>query len=276
MGGWQVRFGAIVSAWVLALVGISAPEALAAGPERRPWFHDTVEIGAAAVFSFVDTDIRIPPDLDLESDLNLDSFVVEPTAGVLWRFTENKRHRFQLDYFSVLRSGSETLDVPIDLPGLPPLDAGVRTKTDFDLHVLSLTYGYAFLQDERKELGIFGGLDFVFADTSIEAQVRGEPVKGSLVDDSFTTPFPTVGAFWSWAFAERFAFRSRFQVFGLEVGDVSGALFKGTFGIQHDTFEHVNFTLGYELLGATANIDGRLDDFSFFSHGPALGVVLRF
>jgi hypothetical protein len=275
------RLGALLAGlWIGAAPAVAEPERQADPAAARPgraWFQDRLEIRAAAIFGFIDSDLEIPPDIDLEGDLDLDEFAVEPSFDLLWRFSENRRHRLRVDYFSLLRSATETLEFTLDLPDLPPIPVGVRTRTDLDLHVISLTYGYAILQSERRELGLFGGLDFILADAQVKAQVPGlGEVEGDLFEDEFKVPFPTVGAFWSWAFMEELAFRTQFQAFGVKVGDVSGALFKGNLGLQHDTFRHVNLFLRYEFLGGTASVDGSLDDFSLFSHGPAVGIGLRF
>jgi len=87
------------------------------------------------------------------------------------------------------------LEIPI------PLNARVRTQ--IDLHVVWLTYGYFLVHDERKELGLNAGLDFVIVDVEVKghfgaARIR-RTVESGLVGENFDIPFPTVGLYFNWA-----------------------------------------------------------------------------
>ena len=141
---------------------------------------------------------------------------------------------------------------------------------------MSLVYGYSIWHDERKDIGLFAGIDFIVADTTLEVTIDGVDETFDVADDSFGTPFPTVGFFANWNFWKSLAWYNRFQYFGVEFNDISGSIFRGDIRLQHDTFRYANFYVGYELLGGTASVDGQLDQFDFFSHGPTVGVVFRF
>ena len=78
----MLRRAALLASALLAAPGAGAdagPDA-DAGSERRPWFQDTVEVRGGAVFTFIDSDLDVPPDFDLEDDFDLDEFVVEPSG----------------------------------------------------------------------------------------------------------------------------------------------------------------------------------------------------
>ena len=200
-----------------------------------PWFHETLSLRGGAIFALLDTAVEINGvEVDAESDLAFDDFEVLPSVELRWRFSRNRRHRLEIGYFSVLRDGDSRLETDLDLPvpGIPPIPAGADTDVFLDLHVATLTYGYSLLHDEQKELGLFFGLDFIVADAGVEATLSGTNIiirNDDLLDENFNVPFPTAGAYFNWAFNDKWAAITRFQYFGLKFEGIEGVLlFPGT------------------------------------------------
>ncbi len=103
----------------LAAVGLLAAPA-GADDDRISWFQESVSLKAGAIFAFVDTDVEVDGNhLDLEHDLNLDDFEVLPSLEARWRFTQNRKHRLEIGYFSILRSGTDTINFDLELPNGP-------------------------------------------------------------------------------------------------------------------------------------------------------------
>ncbi len=260
--------------------GLLAPAIAIAQP--KPWFQETIDIKLGAVFMFHDTDFEVTEpggrkvSVDFENDLNVDEFAVSPNVEFRWRFTKNKKHRLMVSYFGIFRDGTANIDFVLDLGGGVVIPVSTETKTEFDFNIVDVSYGYSLLLDEKKELGLFAGLDFIFVNFRFKAAVAGVDKRGKIADN-FKFPFPTVGAYFDYAFTERLALQSKFQVFGLSIGDISGAIFRGDLRLQHNTFEHVGFYAGYELLGMTGSVDlDSLSELTNFSHGPTVGLALRF
>ncbi len=246
-----------------------------------PWFHETISLKGGAIFAFLDTDVEVSGrHFDVESDFDLDEFEVMPSLEARWRFTRNRRHRLELGYFAVLRSATVTTPFAIDLPDGPSIPAGARTKTTFDVHIATLTYGYSILHDERKELGIFLGLDFIVADAELEGSLSTPGgvviIEDDLIDENFDVPFPTAGVYFNWAFTKKLALLTRFQYFGLKFQGVTGELYRGNFRVQHQTFKHLDLYVGYDVLGASVDFDGSFENLSLVYHGPTAGIDIRF
>ncbi len=261
-------------------VGLLAPTFANADP--KPWFQETIDVKLGAIFMFHNTDFDATGpggakiDVDLESDLNVDEFAVSPNLDFRWRFTKNKKHRLMVNYFGIFRDGTENIGFDLDLGGGVVIPVSTKTTTEFKFNVVDVSYGYSLLLDEKKELGLFVGLDFIFLDFTFKAAVAGVDARGR-VADNFKFPFPTVGAYFNYAFTDRLALQSKFQAFGLSVGDLSGAIFRGNLRLQHNSFDHVGFYAGYELLGMTASVDvDTLSNLTNFSHGPTVGLAVRF
>ena len=253
-----------------------------ANAQPKPWFQETIDIKLGAAFMFHDTDFEVTEpggrkvSVDFENDLNVDEFAVSPNLEFRWRFTKNKKHRLMVSYFGIFRDGTENIGFDLDLGGGVVIPVSTETKTEFNFNIVDVSYGYSLLLDEKKELGLFAGLDFIFLDFKFKAAVAGVDARGKIADN-IKFPFPTVGAYFDYAFTERLALQSKFQVFGLSVGDISGAIFRSNLRLQHNTFEHVGFYAGYELLGMTASVDvDTLSDLTNFSHGPTVGLAVRF
>jgi hypothetical protein len=268
----------------LALVTLALLSSQAAGASDvgAPWFQETISFKGAAIFAFIDSDIKYDgQSLDLEDDLDLDDFSVLPSLDLRWRFTRNRKHRLEAGYFSILRTDSRTLDFDLELPNDTVIPIGVRTETDFNVHIATLTYGYSFLHRERMELGLFAGLDFIVAEAKVDGKCRigNLPLDcdDDLIDENFNVPFPTAGLYFDWAFAEKLALMTRFQYFGLKFEGIQGQLFRGKVRLQHRTFRHVDLFVGYDVLGANVDFDSSgFDWLGLVYHGPTLGLVLKF
>lgn len=257
-------------------------QAAGASDADTPWFHETLALKGAVIFAFIDSDIEYKGrQIDLEDDLDLDDFSALPSLDLRWRFTRNKKHRLEAGYFAILRSDSRILDFELELPGEDePLPIGANLDTDFNVHIATLTYGYSFLHDERVELGIFGGLDFIVADAKVSGTYRigdvPQELDDDLIEENFNIPFPTAGLYFDWAFSDRLALLSRFQYFGLKFEGIEGQLFRGKVRLQHRTFRNVDLFVGYDVLGANVDFDGSFEWLGLVYHGPTLGLVLSF
>lgn len=273
---------ALRSTLALLALALLSSQAAGASDAGTPWFQETIAFKGAAIFAFIDSDITYNGrDLDLEDDLDLDDFSALPSLDLRWRFTRNRKHRLEASYFSILRTDSRTLDFDLELPNDTVIPIGVRTETDFNVHIATLTYGYSILHRERMEFGLFAGLDFIVA----EAEVDGKCSIGDLpldcdddlIEENFNVPFPTAGLYLDWALAEKLALMTRFQYFGIKFEGIHGQLFRGKVRLQHRTFRHVDLFLGYDVLGA--NVDFGSSSFEWLGlvyHGPTAGLVLSF
>jgi hypothetical protein len=267
----------------LFAVALLSSQAAGASDDGTPWFQETIAFKGAAIFAFIDSDVTYNGrDLDLEDDLDLDDFSVLPSLDLRWRFTRNRKHRFEAGYFSILRSDKRILQFDLELPDGRPIDISAKFKTDLDVHIATLTYGYSFLHREQLEFGLFAGLDFIVADAKVSGtcSVPGlDPVEcdDDLIEENFNIPFPTAGLYLDWAFAEKLALMTRFQYFGVKFEGIHGQLFRGKVRLQHRTFRHVDLFLGYDVLGANVDFDSSSFEWlGLVYHGPTLGLVLRF
>ncbi len=62
-----------------------------------------------------------------------------------------------------------------------------------------------------------------------------------------TAPLPVLGLSGSWEFAPKWSLYGRLQIFRLEVGDYDGSIDHLAIRLEHQTFRHVGFGLGYDF-----------------------------
>ena len=86
-------------------------------PDRQPW--EKFNVNAGVFISNMDTSFRLGSgvgiDIDAEELLGLDATSTVFRVDGSWRFTDNRRHRLDLSWFAVRRSGSRTVGKDFEL-----------------------------------------------------------------------------------------------------------------------------------------------------------------
>jgi hypothetical protein len=137
-----------VLAVLLAFSQANAAQENAAGDS--PW--ETFGANLGVFVSATDTSFRIGSgiglSIDAEQALNLDATTTVFRADALWRFTDNKRHRLDLTWFSLKRDATRVIGQDItfeDKDGNPiTIDAGTTVESNFDFDIYELAYSYSF------------------------------------------------------------------------------------------------------------------------------------
>ena len=236
---------------VLAVaVGCSLSMAPSAAQEiERPKFNFRV----GAYFASADTQIRLDAtdgsvgtDIDFEDDLDLDDDEVMLLLGFDWRFAQ--RHRLELEYFQLDRGGFQTLRGNIDF-GDETFPFETEVSSFFNTNILRVGYTYSFLLDETKELAVGVG----FHVTDLAMGISDEEDSSEFSD--VTAPLPVLGLSGGWEFAPKWSVYGRLQIFRLEVGDYDGSIDHLSIRLEHQTFRHVGFGLGYDFFELDIDID---------------------
>jgi hypothetical protein len=142
-----LAFFAVVAV-LLAFSQANAAQENAAGDS--PW--ETFGVNLGVFVSATDTSFRIGSgiglSIDAEQALNLDATTTVFRADALWRFTDNKRHRLELTWFSLKRDATRVIGQDItfeDKDGNPiTIDAGTTVESNFDFDIYELAYSYSF------------------------------------------------------------------------------------------------------------------------------------
>ena len=66
---------------------------------------------------------------------------------------------------------------------------------------------------------------------------------------------PNIGFWYDYSISPRWAFRSRFDLLGADVGNYDGVLINLAVGVNYQAFEHVGVGLNYNFFELDVNID---------------------
>jgi hypothetical protein len=243
----------------VSIVFLLAPQVVwaADGDPDHPWEKAGVSLGA--FFSALDGNLRIGAglgvDIDLEDALALDGGATVLRADALWRFSDNRRHRLDLTWFSYRRSGSRTLveDITIenDAGNQITIDAGTSVDANFDLDIYELAYTYSFFQDDRIDLAVGVGLYVM----PIDYGIRATGIVNEQGSGRFTAPLPVLGLRADVALTPRWFIRSGAQVFYLEYESFTGSVLEFRSALEYYPWQHVGIGLGFDTFGLRLQAD---------------------
>jgi hypothetical protein len=207
-----------------------------------------------------------------ENDFGLDKSDFEAKFQLMLRVGERNRVRF--DYFSLDRTGNTTVNKDILfrnvelLPG-DPLDSNLS------IDVLSITYEYSFIHNEKFELAATLGINDT--DLSARARVNTTTRQVDQTEDQ-AGPFPTVGLDGTYVISKRFYIDARAEYFKANVDRLDGSLGFYELNALYRLRPNISFALGYELVKAhlTSAQSSKAGQFDFSTQGPEFFVRVGF
>jgi len=228
------------------------------GTNTEPW--EKFGLQGGYFLSAVDSGVRlgtgIGVDIDVEDLLGLDSSASVFRVGALWRFTDNRRHRLDFNWFSLNRDGSRQIlqDITIeDNNGNQiPIKSGSTVDAFFDLDIYQLSYSYSFLQDERLDLALQIGTYIMPIDVGLS-------VAGAIDEQGsarFTAPLPVVGLRMDIALTPQWFIRTGTQAFYLEYDNFSGSVLEFRAAVEYNPWDHVGIGLGFDTLAINVEAEG--------------------
>jgi len=262
----------------LALVAaLCAPLAAAAD---QNYFTDRWRLSLSAYWQEVDSTVRVDPDLGqdgtniaLEKDLGFDDHETVPRLDLRWRITP--RHKLELGYFGLSRSGSRRIDRTIVFDDQTfPINASV--SGEFDLDFLRLTYGWSFHNSGRSELGLSVGAYGVKLDAELRGNVGG--VGEAVEREDATVGFPIVGVYGGVELLPRLVLDGRLQYLQLDISDFDIRVTELSIALDYAIVDHVSLNVGYSYL----NVDVESDRGDFNGSidmditGPTVGLSVAF
>jgi len=207
-----------------------------------------------------------------ENDFGMNKDDFEAKFQLMLRVGERNRVRF--DYFSLDRTGNTTLSKDILfrnvelLPG-DPLDSNLS------IDVLSITYEYSFIHNERFELAATLGIN----DTDISARARVNTAARHVDQtEDQAGPFPTIGLDGTYVISKRFYVDARVEYFRANVDKLDGSLGFYEVNALYRLRPNISFALGYELVKAQllSTQASHAGQFNFTTRGPELFVRVAF
>lgn len=230
-------------------------QAAAAAPaERMGPFDETVGLRAGSMFASafnteasldsslgIGTSVRLEDELDMAD--NADSF----PADLYWRI--GRRHRIDLGWFDLERSGTRTIDSEIRWGELE-FDVGATVTAELQTEVIPLRYTYNILAGDDHELGLGLGVYGMMLRASMKGEVSAGSGGSGTLEDSQTfrspVPLPVFSVQGGWAFADRFRAVGLLQVFYIELkndigelDEMQGSIVDASLGVEYDATDNV-------------------------------------
>ena len=236
---------ATVLRWGLVLFAVTGMPIVANAEETLP---DKFQIQIGGFFvTDVNSDIELAAQdgpitagtrISFEDDLDLSDSEVVPRIDGYYRFS--KRSRIDFTWFKIDRDGTAVTPFDIDF-GEISIPAGTSVTSFLDEEVLKATYGFSFLNEPQVELGLSVGLFIAKLGTGINAPANAEEVKA-------TAPLPVVGAYFRYNMSHRWRFMGKADFFYLQTGDYHGNLVDLRLNLEHQTWKHVGFGFGLNVI----------------------------
>ena len=185
--------------------------------------------------------------IDLEDDLNFDDSDTLPTFLLNWRITN--RSRVSLEYLTVGQGNSGQARRDITWDGVE-YEAGVKLKSNMDLDVGRLFFGYSLLKDDRKEIGLGLGLHYLAIDSAIAGEARIDGVPVGRVERGFDdwAVLPNIGFYANYALSSKWLINARIDWISADIGDYDGTLWNNEAAIQYQMFDNVGIGLAYRYM----------------------------
>lgn len=223
--------------------------------ENLPW--DKASISLGSFISSTNSSVRLSAKgigigIDVEEALGLDTTQTVFRAGGLWRFSDNRRHRADLTWFALRRSGGTQLGQDITIDGVT-YPTGSQVSTRFDLDVYKASYSYSFIQDDRMDIGAGIGLYIM----PIRFELSSSGLVSGQVSEAVTAPLPVVGLRADFAMTPKWYLKTLFDVFYLEYQQFKGAVYSTSVGVEYKAFKRVGFGLAVENFNLGVEAEGQ-------------------
>ncbi len=249
-------------------------------PDWRSWpMGERFAVNVGSFFANLDTKVRLDASdgslgtgIDFEQDLGLDDTQTRIMAGAYWRFF--KRHRLDVSYFDLDRSGDSSSTVNISF-GDEVFQADLPINAFLDIEVFNLGYSYSILFDEKKELAVGLALSFQDLTAGLQGTVQGQPLEVSETS-SVLAPLPTFTGRFSYAITPKWIVDTNIGYFTIEVdsgGDeLSGDIIAGNAGVRWQLLKHFHLGLLYQFFHVDVNTKGETKQLSveYDYFGPVL------
>ncbi len=245
--------GVMSSDWLAAERVSALPPAQEAEPYPNMYRTFELSLGLAAYDNF-DTSMQISSDvgvgalLDLEDLLGLEDNQSVFRADAFYRFSP--RHRINMSYYDIGRSGSETIVEDIVIGDVTfPAGSGVDSK--LDTTILKLSYQYNFVADLRTAIGASIGLHTMRLDTEFKTQTGG----GFQESFKATAPLPVLGLHGEYALSPKWKLLGSAEFFQIDMGTFDGFLADNRLSLEHNLFEHVGWGIGFNSFTLDASVE---------------------
>lgn len=239
--------------------GAAAAEAAGDGEDRyyENLYRRFSLSGGFAGYANFDTALRLNSEglfgaiIDLEDELDVDE---QSTIGRFdGQYAFSRAHRLDFSYYDIRRDGTSTLLEDSQIGDIL-FPAGTEVTTRLDTLIFKVAYRYNFVADEKTTIGASFGIHWMSIDFDIDG-----PVASQTEEFDVDAPLPLLGLHWSYAFTRKWKLLAGSEVLRFDVGQYRGVVSDTRITIEHDTFEHFGWGIGYNGFAIDAHFEDEDD-----------------
>ena len=217
-----------------------------------------LNLGAQIVADF-DSEARVDsPTLGRGTQINFEHTLGLEDSGTFFRLDGQyrfaKRHRINFSFFDIARDASAVIGQQIQFED-QIFPANARVESELDTRILKFSYGFSMFYTDSADVGLSVGVHAMTIDT--ELRTADFTVRS---DADVTAPLPVFGLHGSYTLIPRLHLGTSAEFFVIDLDEVEGSLRDIRITLEHDTFEHLGFGIGYNDFDMALELDDT-DDF---------------
>jgi hypothetical protein len=239
----------------------------------NPSLSDRVQFRAGPFFAKWDSTVDIDgKDFDLDDRLS-DSDTVLAVNGFV---RISRRLRLNFGYWASSRQDMTILSAPTPV-GPITLPPGTQFDSEYETSTLRGGLGWAFVSNDRAEVGIDAGLSIVSIKSNLTGRFSGTPPL-DLVSVDDTEPMATIGLFFQYALSPRWTIAGRVGALGFDIGDIEGQIYGGEARLEYRPLKNVGLGVAYNYDDADVTLkdDPTQRNFTYTTQGAFAYLLFGF
>ena len=190
---------------------------------------------------------NIGTTIDMQRDLGTEDKLSVPRIDGYYRF--NDKHRIEFAWFNVVRKGTKTISLEIDV-GDETFFKSEVIDSKVDTTFFKLAYGYSFYKSPKVELSFIAGLNML--DYSLSVSEKGT---GKIETAEVTAPLPVFGISMDYVISPRWLVHYKFETFYIELDDkIRGSLVDAELGVEYRLYKNMGIGLGFNRFALDAKV----------------------
>lgn len=228
---------------------------------RHPWLESDWRLSLGSFLTNETSKLSVAGEagsgdeqIDFGRSLGLDDSDTRLSGTLNWRFGE--KWSVGLQYLDSDTSSTRTLDHDIEW-GDQVLQAGSSVSGGTVLEVWRVFFGRTFSTGQQHEFGAGVGLHWMEIGAFAEGEffLNGASTGVERRNVSVQAPLPNIGAWYGYAFTNRWLAHARLDWFSASVDEYSGSLTNAVVGIGWQPWPHVGFGLDYNYFNVDVDVE---------------------
>lgn len=225
-------------------------------PPKDPLPWRDVELRAGLFSGSFRSGLETTNDLGTGFSINLEDTLDLDDTKLAYRLEASvalgRRSRLHLDYLNVFREGEKHVERQIEIGNTVfPVGANVKTESSFQL--ITLTFGYSLVQDERIDLALTFGIHGLRTELDLDAA----SLNTSRSIDVFL-PIPLPGLRFDAVLSKGVWLRQRLDFIWLDLGEYAGLMADYVARLEIEVTK--GFSVGFGFNTLNTHLEAHRDD----------------